>query len=370
MYAAAGITITNQSTITGGNGGKGGAGGINGYGGGGGGGGNGAAFNGLGTLINQGTSSGGYGGNGGYYGGGGGGGGNGVVGLDLTITNSGTISGGAPGNGINNGTGGTAGDAILFLQGSNSLHLLTGSVVTGNIEVAGGFSTATIAAQSGGLTLSAGIVVDASSSYAYFDTSSYGLTVSGTISGSGSVKVSGSNALILSASNSFTGGTNINSGTLQSDGSIGAVQVSGTLSGSGTAGAITLNSSGSIAPGDNGGTLNGLDLIWNGGGAFNFHLGSSNSTSASDLLSLTGTLNKGNIGKFVFHFTDGYGAPVLGTTYTLITFASQNGFSASDFSYDYSGANPSLVGTFNLTPTALTFTPSALPVGLQSFFVD
>ena len=378
IYAATGITVTNQSTITGGHGGYGPQGFSN--GGGGGGGGNGLAGNSLSIVNSAGaTITGGIGGNGyGYPGsyvagdsyGGGGGGGNGVTGANLTISNSGTISGGAGGTGSNLGT---AGDAILFTGGAtNTLNLLTGSTITGNIELAG--AKAYIDPQNTGLTLSSNIVLDSNISAVAVNNNSDSLTVSGVISGPGSLYVYGTlpNKTIITSVNTFTGGSTVQlSGDLQVDGSINDVTVNGgILGGTGTVGNITLNSSGAIAPGDSPGTLNGASLTWNGGGAFDFQLGATNSTTDTDLLALTGNLGKGGAGTWVFHFSDGNGKPTLGTTYTLITFGSNDGFSAGDFSYDYTGADPSLVGSFAVTANSVTFTTTATPVTLQSFEVD
>ena len=99
-------------------------------------------------------------------------------------------------------------------------------------------------------------------------------------------------------------------------------------------------------------------LLWNGGAAFGVQLGATASTTDSDLLALSGTLSKGSSGSFVFHFSDGNGPPAPEVTYTLISFGSSSGFSASDFSFDYTGAKGALSGTFTLTPTALLFTTS------------
>jgi hypothetical protein len=56
---------------------------------------------------------------------------------------------------------------------------------------------------------------------------------------------------------------------------------------------------------------------------------------------------------------------VPGVTYTLITFASNQGFAESDFSFSYAGipapGQPTgMIGAFTLTSTQLQFTPSAV----------
>ena len=151
------------------------------------------------------------------------------------------------------------------------------------------------------------------------------------------------------------GGTLVNAGLLQGGGTIGD----------------DLTNDGLIEIGNgNVATLNGANFTWDGGGAINFQLGATNSTSDSDLLALTGALTKGIGSGFVFHFSDGNSPPAVGVTYTLITFRGSSGFVAGDFGYDYAGSANGLNGTFSLTANALTFTPSALPVRLQAFDVD
>jgi hypothetical protein len=163
----------------------------------------------------------------------------------------------------------------------------------------------------------------------------------------------------------------VSAGKLQVDGSTGNITVDGgALSGIGTVAAITLNTGGAIAPGHSPGTLHGTDLTWNGGAAIDFQLGATSSTADTDLLALVGTLTRGSAGTYPFHFSDGNGAPTLGTTYTLMTFGSRSGFTAADFTFDYTGANTAINGAFTLTSLALQFTISAAPVQLQSFEVD
>jgi uncharacterized protein with beta-barrel porin domain len=122
----------NSGTISGGRGGNGGS-SQDASGGSGGDGGIGLFFSLSGTtLLNSGSISGGAGGAKGISTGGvpdglNGTGGAGIVGADLSITNSGTISGGLAGDGV------TRANAITFTGGANSLTLLSGSTITGNV---------------------------------------------------------------------------------------------------------------------------------------------------------------------------------------------------------------------------------------------
>ncbi len=167
----------------------------------------------------------------------------------------------------------------------------------------------------------------------------------------------------------------LNGGTLTVPGTLANAQViadgGGTLRGDGAVlGAVWLATAGTLAPGAaaSAGTLFGAELDWAGGGAVRHRLG--NGDAASDHLDLSGTLVKNGSGSYAFAFGDAATPPVPGATYTLMRFSAQSGFSAADFSYSYSGAAPSLVGEFQLTPTALLFHVTSLPVGLQSFDVE
>ncbi len=241
-------------------GGGSGGGGTGGFGGGGGAEGNGGFGGGGG-----GRASGGFGGgNGGgdFWNIGGGGGGAGMGGAifvqeggSLTISGPLTVDGNTVAGGSGGGAGAGGGSALgagLFLQGNNSVTFTPGvgetqslanaitdqtgsggtggNAGTGNINKSGAGTlvlsanntysgTTTIAAGtlqvgSGGTTgtLGSGAVVD--NATLLFNRSD-SLTVSNALSGSGAVVQQGSGTLVLTGTNSYSGGTTVSAGTLQ-----------------------------------------------------------------------------------------------------------------------------------------------------------
>ena len=201
-FTASGVTLTNGGAVQGGNGGNGGAGGasfafLSGNGGNGGTGGSGVSFRGAGAaLTNNGLIQGGNGGNSGNPGAFGGGplsgafgnggaggtgvafqasggvltntatiqggnggtlgspanvglGGVGVSGISLAITNSGSIAGGLAGDGV------TRANAISFTGGVNSLTLLPGSSISGNVAALSTADSLTLGGSGNGGALNA-----------------------------------------------------------------------------------------------------------------------------------------------------------------------------------------------------------------------
>ncbi|GAA0716470.1 hypothetical protein [Dokdonella soli] len=189
------------------------------------------------------------------------------------------------------------------------------------------------------------------------------------------IALAGGLLLTGGAANAAVGATAVAGGSLIVNGTLANTTVNvsnnGTLGGNGTIGGdVILAPSGTVAPGAVGavGELDGNAFTWQAGGAIAFQLGTNN--AASDHLVFAGSLARQGTGTFQFKFTDGVAPPTPGTTYTLITFANQSGFSPTDFSYAYNGALSALNGQFHLSATALTFSVISTPVELQSFEVN
>ncbi|MEI9995617.1 MAG: autotransporter-associated beta strand repeat-containing protein [Rhizomicrobium sp.] len=156
-------------------------------------------------------------------------------------------------------------DAVTFsgaVSGSGSLRQAGGGtlILTGDDTAAGGTTIAggTLQIGDGGTTGSvSGAIADGGA--LVFDRSD-AMTFGGAISGSGSVTQLGIGVTTLSATNTYTGPTNVNGGTLLVTGSIASsattINTGGTLGGTGTVGTLTFGGAGAVAPGVNGiGTL-------------------------------------------------------------------------------------------------------------------
>ena len=192
------------------------------------------------------------------------------------------------------------GNGILELSANNSYNGGT-TINGGTLQVGGGGASGTLGT---GPVINNGTLA--------FNRSDTGLNVAGAISGSGGVNQNGSGATFLSASNSYTGPTNVNAGGLYVNGSLpssGTVNVAGgaMLGGTGSvgqafvAGGGIIDASGALSgSGTNTFTLAGLSF--SGNGTINVPTLTSTASLVVQAGSLTVGGGSGSVG-FAFPYT-------------------------------------------------------------------
>ena len=270
-------------------------------------------------------------------------------GTDLLISSS--IRNQRPGTITKNGTG------KVTLTGAN-VDTSAWAINDGTLEIGGSGVL-----QSGSY---AGAIAN-SGTFEYNSTAAQ--TMSGVISGTGALVKGNSGTLTLSGTNTYTGTTTVDTGTLIIDGiqssATGAmtINVNGTLAGSGTIGASLLTVNGVIAPGNSPGTLATGSQLWNDGGSYLWEINASNDAGGTigtdpgwDWLDITGTLDlsllsaggftididsltSGNIAGDAAGFeTWSKGDGIVDYSFIIASAsAGISGFDATDFSFDSSG---------------------------------
>jgi len=154
---------------------------------------------------------------------------------------------------------------------------------------------------------------------------------------------SATSRLLLAGSNSYTGATNVNAGTLVVNGNISTsslttVASGATIGGAGTVGALTVDGGGTLAPGNSPGTLNTGTLTLADTSILSFELNPTNTTVGSninDLVSVTGNLTLDGILNVVATSGD-FLSVASGTVWRL---------------FNYTGALVNNTVTFNTMPT-------------------
>ena len=199
-----------------------------------------------------------------------------------------------------------SGSGALAKSGSGTLILSGANTYTGGTTISAGTLQGDTTSLQGDITDNAALVFDQSSDGSFGDV----------ISGTGTLTKAGNGNLTLSGTNTYTGATTVNAGTLSVNGSIASsslltVNAGGTVGGTGDLPSITIPSGGTLAPGNSIGTVtvNG-DLNLASGSVYAVQV----SPSAADKTIVTGSATIA--GNLTTTFANGSYAP--GTQYTLI----------------------------------------------------
>ncbi len=315
-------------------------------------------------------------------------------------------------NGANTYDGGTTILAGILQAGSNSA-LGTGAVVVGDttgtanaaLQIAaagvtvanpitvqaGSTGTATLGSSVTGITTFSGTISLLKDTT--IDTATGAVVISGVVSSTGAFGLikTGTGTLTLSATDTYTGATTINAGTVLVTGALAAasavtVNTGGTLGGTGSVGAVTA-SGGTVSPGSSIAVLTAASADFSGGGTLNVQVaGTTTAGTDYDQLNLgTGSLTLGGTSTLVLDLAglsasgtvNGivlYGS-VTGTFTTVTLINNPNAFTAT-VNYTASAINVTFMGAIVSTMTtvsssanpsvfgqAVTFTATVMPTG-------
>ncbi len=294
-----------------------------------------------GTLISEGTLQIGNGGT------------TGSIGSTSGVTNNGTLA-------FNRSDNLTVSNAIsgsgnVTKSGAGTLVLSGANTYSGGTLLSGGTLRGDTTSLQGAITNNAAAI---------FDTATNG-TYAGVMSGGGTVTKTGAGTLTLTATNSYSGSTTVETGKLVVNGAISnsavTVQDSAVLGGSGWVGSTIVNSNATIAPGNSPGTLNiNGDLTWNNAGNYDWEVFKLPTAGVAgtdwDLLSVTGKLDLTNLtGAPVFNInlyslsaTNSAGALAnWSTTGTYAWKILASGSAIANFSTNYFGINTTQFAAYN-----------------------
>jgi len=287
-------------------------------------------------------------------------------------------------NGANSYTGVTTVNAgTVGLNNDNSLGATSAGTTAAN---------ATILAYGNGVTIAEAITLNGTTSGVAFDETGGSATQSGVIAGTGPLNKTGAGTLVFTGTDTYTGPTNINAGTLRVDGTLvnsaTTVHSGGTLAGTGTTAAVTVESGGTLAPGASPGILHTGDLSLQSSSTLSIEIsGATPGAGGYDQVAVTGSVSlAGDLSTSLlagFHpatgstltiiDNDGNADPVIGT-FAGLNEGAQFTQAGSTYSISYQGGdgNDVVLTALNDAPALANvdatagYTENAAPVTLDT----
>jgi T5SS/PEP-CTERM-associated repeat protein len=248
------------------------------------------------------------------------------IGSNATALGTVTVTGGTWANSANLNVG-TSGTGTLTISGSGGAG---GTVIVGGTISKGASDTINLDAggtlQIGTGTSSGALGTDLVNNGALVFNRIGSGTVAASISGTGSFTTRGGATLRVTGTNSYSGATAIEAGSLLVNGALGntavGVKAGGLLGGSGSiGGVVTVVAGGTLAPGDGIGRLAVGDATLSGGSLFVYELNSS-AASTADLLRVAGGVSlSGTVGLSLIDLATSPALFAEGTALSLINYS-------------------------------------------------